>query len=84
MWLDSLAYLKRFPMDKLKIDKSFVIDVVDDPDDVAIAQIINNITKQLKADGISKGMETIPQFEFLRENGCNVIQGHYFACNRSD
>ena len=75
----SLAYLKRFPMDKLKIDRSFVNDVVEDADDAAIAQIIINLAKQLNLDVIAEGVETIPQLEFLRENGCNVVQGYHFS-----
>lgn len=75
----SLAYLKRFPMDKLKIDRSFVNDVVDDADDAAIAQIIINVVKQLNLSVIAEGVETVPQLEFLRQNGCAVVQGYHFA-----
>ena len=75
----SLAYLKRFPMDKLKIDRSFVNDVVDDADDAAIAQIIINLAKQLNLSVIAEGVENVPQLEFLRQNGCAVVQGYHFA-----
>ncbi|MEC7303126.1 MAG: EAL domain-containing protein, partial [Pseudomonadota bacterium] len=75
----SLAYLKRFPMDKLKIDRSFVNDVVDDADDAAIAQIIINVAKQLNLSVIAEGVENVPQLEFLRQNGCAVVQGCRFA-----
>jgi len=75
----SLAYLKRFPMDKLKIDRSFVNDVVEDADDAAITQIIINLAKQLNLDVIAEGVETLPQLDFLRENGCHVVQGYHFS-----
>ena len=76
----SLAYLKRFPMDKLKIDRSFVNDVVNDADDAVIAQIIINFAKQLNLSVIAEGVEkNVPQLEFLRQNGCAVVQGYHFA-----
>ena len=72
----SLAYLKRFPMGKLKNDRSFVYD---DADDAAIAQIIINLAKQLNLRVIAERVETIPQLEFLRGNGCDVVQGYHFS-----
>ncbi len=74
-----LAYLKRFPMDKLKIDRSFVNDVVDDADDAAIAQIIINLAKQLNLSVIAEGVENVPQLEFLMQNSCAIVQGYHFA-----
>ena len=71
----SLAYLKRFSMDKLKIYKSFVSDVMDD---AAIAQISINLVKQLNLGVIAVGVETVQRFVFLRENGCDVVQGYHF------
>ena len=71
----SLAYLKRFPMKKLKIYKSFVSDVMDD---AAIAQISINLVKQLNLGVIAVGVETVQRFVFLRENGCDVVQGYHF------
>ncbi len=75
----SLAYLKRFPMDKLKIDRSFVSDVVEDSDDAAIAQIIINLAKQLQLSVIAEGVETPAQLDFLRRNGCDQVQGYHFS-----
>ena len=76
---DSLAYRKRFLINNLMVDKPFVTDAMVDPYDAAIAQIIINRGTQLNFDVISEGVETIPKFEFLRENGCNVIQGYHFS-----
>lgn len=75
----SLAYLKRFPMDKLKIDRSFVNDLVDDADDAAIAQIIINLANQLNLSVIAEGVENVPQLVFLRQTGCAVVQRYHFA-----
>lgn len=75
----SLAYIKRFQMDKLKIDHSLVNNVVDDADDAAIAQIIINLAKKLNLSVIAEGVENCPQLEFLRQNGCAVVQGYRLA-----
>ena len=66
-------------MDKLKIDRSFVNDVVDDADDAAIAQIIINVSKQLNLSVIAEGIENVPQLKFLRQNGCAVVKGYHFV-----
>ena len=75
----SSAYLKRFPLDKIKINRPLVNDVVDDADDAAIAQIIINLAKQLNRRVLAEGVEAIPQLEFLRENSCDVVQGYHFS-----
>ena len=75
----SLSYLKRLPLDKLKIDKSFVDGLPDDDEDVSIAQAIIALTKSLKLEVIAEGVETVEQKDFLVENGCVNIQGYFYA-----
>jgi len=75
----SLSYLKRFPIDKLKIDQSFVNDIVVDSDDAVIVSTIINMARTLKLKVIAEGVETAEQLAFLKHQECDEIQGDYFS-----
>jgi diguanylate cyclase (GGDEF)-like protein/PAS domain S-box-containing protein len=75
----SLSYLKRFPIDKLKIDQSFVRDIVTDSDDWAIARTVISMGQSLRLQVIAEGVETADQLEMLRGQGCNAVQGYHFS-----
>jgi diguanylate cyclase (GGDEF)-like protein/PAS domain S-box-containing protein len=75
----SLAYLKRFPIDKLKIDIAFVREVTSNPDDAAIVLAIINMAHSLKLDVIAEGVEKEAQLSYLRRHGCDEMQGYYFS-----
>ena len=75
----SLAYLKRFPLDALKIDRAFIRDVTTDADDASIALAIISLAHSLKLKVVAEGVETQAQLEFLKAQGCDEMQGYYFA-----
>ncbi len=75
----SLAYLKRFPLDALKIDRAFVREVDANSDDAAIALAIIGMAHGMKLKVIAEGVETVSQLGFLRERGCDEMQGFYFS-----
>ena len=75
----SLAYLKRFAVDKLKIDQSFIRDLCRDGDDAAIVQAVIQLGRSLNLRTLAEGAETIEQVDYLRENGCLHVQGFYFS-----
>ncbi|MBT8137446.1 MAG: EAL domain-containing protein [Gammaproteobacteria bacterium] len=75
----SLSYLKRFPIDVIKIDRSFVKDITTDPDDAAITASIIAMARSLKRDVIAEGVETMEQAHALRNRGCVFMQGFMFS-----
>jgi diguanylate cyclase (GGDEF)-like protein/PAS domain S-box-containing protein len=75
----SLSYLKRFPIDTLKIDRSFTTGIPGDANDCAIASTIISIAQQLNHKVIAEGVETPEQLGFLKQSGCDEVQGYLFS-----
>jgi diguanylate cyclase (GGDEF)-like protein/PAS domain S-box-containing protein len=75
----SLAYLKRFPIDCVKIDRSFIRDLPEDRDDASITRSIIAMAHNMKLEVVAEGVETVPQLEFLDAHGCDEVQGFLFS-----
>jgi EAL domain-containing protein (putative c-di-GMP-specific phosphodiesterase class I) len=75
----SLGYLKRFPVDIIKIDQSFVLDLIANPDVTFIIRAIISMARSLHMKTIAEGVETLEQMEFLADSGCDAIQGFYVS-----
>ena len=75
----SLAYLKKFPIHTLKIDRSFIMDIQKNLDDLAITQAVIAMGQNLRLKVLAEGVENIEQLQLLREAGCDYIQGYYYS-----
>ena len=75
----SLSYLRRFPIDTLKIDRSFVMDLPANGDAAAVAQAIIAMARSLGLSVVAEGVETDEQRAFLHDHGCGAMQGHFFS-----
>jgi diguanylate cyclase (GGDEF)-like protein len=75
----SLSSLRRFPIERVKIDRSFVGDITDDPDDAALTTAILAMARSLQLRVVAEGVETREQADFLREHGCHELQGFLFS-----
>lgn len=75
----SLSYLKKFPVDTLKVDRSFVKDIPEDVNDMEIAAAIIAMAQKLNLDVVAEGVETAAQIEFLKNNSCYIVQGYFYS-----
>ena len=75
----SMSYLRRFPIDKLKIDRSFITDLMSRAEDASIVQAIISLAHGLRLKVVAEGVETPEQLEFLKSLGCDQYQGYHFS-----
>ena len=75
----SMSYLRRFPIDKLKIDRVFIREIASRPEDASIVRAIVSLAHSLRLKVVAEGMETAAQLEFLRAIGCDEYQGYHFS-----
>jgi diguanylate cyclase (GGDEF)-like protein len=75
----SMSYLRRFPIDKLKIDRSFITNIMTSADDAAIVQAIISLAHSLRLTVVAEGVESAEQVAFLQRQGCDQYQGHFFS-----
>ncbi|MBS7349004.1 MAG: EAL domain-containing protein, partial [Comamonas sp.] len=75
----SLAHLKRFPIDVLKIDQSFIRDIPASADDMAISRAVIAMGQSMGMEVLAEGVETQQQLDFLRQHGCNAFQGYFYS-----
>lgn len=82
----SLNYLKRFPIDILKIDRSFIIEIADNENDAAIVATIMALAATMKLEVVAEGVETLEQLSIIKQSECAIVQGYYFSrpLNESD
>ncbi|MET0093235.1 MAG: EAL domain-containing protein [Sedimenticola sp.] len=74
----SLAYLRRLPVDEIKIDRTFIRDISTDPEDAGLVETIIALAEKLDLEVVAEGVETDEQFRLLHEQGCSYFQGYYF------
>jgi EAL domain-containing protein (putative c-di-GMP-specific phosphodiesterase class I) len=75
----SMSYLRRFPIDKLKIDRSFISEIMARPDDASIVRAIVSLAHSLRLKVVAEGVETEAQLDFLKTLGCDQYQGYHFS-----